>query len=60
MKVKLIAGFPERYPLYNEQTNIREAVLNRYCVIFYKEFEEEISIVSVFDTRQDPHKITAL
>jgi plasmid stabilization system protein ParE len=56
-KVNLIAGFPQRYPFYDEEKEIRKAVLNKYCIIFYKEFEENISIISVFDTRQDPDKI---
>lgn len=56
-KVFLISSFPQRYPFYDEENEIRKAVLNKYCILFYKEFEENIRIISVFDTRQDPDKI---
>lgn len=58
-KINVIALYPSRYPIIHQPSKLRKAVLTKHNIIFYREKEEHIEIVSIFDTRQDPGKILA-
>ena len=58
-KVAIIAEYPSRYPIIHQASKLRKAVLTKHNIILYREKEEHIEIVSIFDTRQDPDKITS-
>ena len=58
-KVAIIAEYPSRYPIIHQAYKLRKAVLTKHNIILYREKEEHIEIVSIFDTRQDPDKITS-
>ena len=59
-KIRTIAEFPSRYPIIHPPSKLRKAVLTKHNIILYREKEEYIEIVSIFDTRQDPDKIRNL
>ena len=59
-KIAVIARHPTRYPLIQHSTGLRKAVLTKHNIILYREKEELIEIVGIFDTRQDPKKIRNL
>jgi len=59
-KVLVIAEFPSRYPVIHQSSKLRKAVLTKHNIILYREKEDHIEIVSIFDTRQDPDKINSL
>lgn len=58
-KILVIAEYPSRYPLIHQPTKLRKAVLTKHNIILYREKDEHIEIVSIFDTRQDPGKMKA-
>ncbi len=56
----VIAEYPSRYPVIHPHSQLRKAVLTKHNIILYREKEEHIEIISIFDTRQDPEKIGEL
>jgi len=59
-KIFVIAEYPSRYPVIHQSSKLRKAVLTKHNIILYREKEDHIEIVSIFDTRQDPEKINSL
>ncbi len=59
-KIAVIAEWPARYPFINIPKRLRKAVLTRHNIILYREEAEQVTIISIFDTRQDPEKIGLL
>ena len=59
-KIRTIADFPTRYPIIHSTSNLRKAVLTKHNIILYIEKAEHIEKISIFDTRQDPNKISKL
>lgn len=59
-KVALVAEYPERYPIIHHKSLLRKAVLTRHNMILYRDKNDYIEIISIFDTRQDPGKINKL
>ena len=49
--------YPESFPFTNKNKMIRKCVLSKQTTFFYTFNTKEITIVSVFDTRQNPNKI---
>jgi plasmid stabilization system protein ParE len=59
-KIKIISEYPGRYPLLHQPSQLRKAVLTKHNIILYREKEEHIEIISIFDTRQNPDRINTL
>ena len=59
-KISVIAEFPSRYPVIHTPSMLRKAVLTKHNTILYREKEEYIEVLAIFDTRQDPDKINKL
>ena len=56
-KLALIASYPTRYPILQKKNKIRKSVITKQSVILYIDTPEEIRVISVFDTRQNPENI---
>jgi len=59
-RVNTIASHPARYPVIHQASLLRKTVLTKHNIVLYREKENCIEIVAVFDTRQDPEKIQNL
>ena len=59
-KITVIAEYPERYPYLNQQIKIRKAVLTKHNIILYREKDDSVEIVSIFDTLQNPSNVNRL
>ena len=59
-KISIIAEYPARYPFINQKKSLRKAVLTKHNIILYRGKTDQIEIISIFDTRQDPDKISKL
>jgi len=53
----LISETPEIYPLANKAKQIRKCVVSKHNTIYFKEYNDVIRILVVFDNRQDPEKL---
>jgi len=49
---------PKLFPLINKRLKIRKCVLTKHNSIYYREIVTQIEILRIYDTRQDPDKLT--
>jgi plasmid stabilization system protein ParE len=56
--IELIIEDPKIFPLINQEMQIRKSVITKQNTLFYREINGKIEIVRLFDTRQDPQKLT--
>lgn len=56
--IELILEDPRIFPLINQDMQIRKSVITKQNTLFYREINNKIEIVRLFDTRQDPQKLT--
>ncbi len=48
---------PKQYPLIYKKLKIRKCILTKHNALYYRENKEQIDILRIFDTRQDPKKL---
>ncbi len=56
----LISEAPPMFPLVYRKKKIRKCTLTRQNTIYYRELTNEVQIITIFDTRQDPKKLSTL
>ena len=56
--INQISENPKQYPLINKKKRIRKVVLTKHNSLFYRESKHQIDILRIYDTRQDPYKIS--
>nr|NQU91434.1 type II toxin-antitoxin system RelE/ParE family toxin [Bacteroidota bacterium] len=54
----LIEQNPFLYPLSDRSNGLRKSVLSRQTTIYYQIIGNEIHIITLFDNRQNPNKIS--
>ncbi|HWZ36417.1 MAG TPA: type II toxin-antitoxin system RelE/ParE family toxin [Mucilaginibacter sp.] len=54
----VLADYPEIYSFQNKAKQIQKCVLTRHNIIYFKATKTQIKILAVFDTRQDPKKLS--
>lgn len=55
--IGLIIGDPKIFPVINNDLQIRKSVITKYNTLYYREVNQKIEIVRLFDSRQDPTKL---
>jgi plasmid stabilization system protein ParE len=55
--VDYISRHPGHFPLINKKLKVRKCVLTRQNSLFYSVHRNEIAILRIFDTRQNPEKL---
>ena len=53
-----IALNPRQFPIQYKRKKIRKCVLTRHNSLFYREGKNNIEILRIYDTRQDPINLT--
>lgn len=48
---------PELFPIYQNPTNTRKAVINKKTILYYKIVENNIILLAFYDVRKGTHKI---
>lgn len=56
--IGLILDKPKIFPIINEKLEIRKSVITKHNTLYYREINKNIEIVRLFDSRQDPRKLT--
>jgi len=56
--INQISENPKQYPLINKKQRIRKVVLTKHNSLFYRESKTHVEILRIYDTRQDPHKLS--
>ncbi len=55
--VEAIEINPELFPIYQNQTETRKAVINKKTILYYKIAENNIMLLAFYDVRKGAHKI---
>ena len=55
--ISLIIEDPKIFPLINDELQIRRCVITKHNTLFYREFNRNVEVVRLFDSRQDPKKL---
>ena len=55
--IGLISENPKLFPLINKELQIRKCVITKQNTLFYREVNQNIEVVRLFDSRQDPKKL---
>jgi plasmid stabilization system protein ParE len=56
-KIRLIKQHPEAFPESEKEKGLRKCVITRHTTMFYRFNSKQISIITFFDTRQNPKKL---
>ena len=48
------------YPFFDRAKQLQKCVVTKHNILYFKETEDVVKILFVFDTRQDPEKLSAL
>ena len=58
--IKIIKINPESFPKSEINKNIRKCVISKQTTLYYRFNNHEIRLLSLFDTRQKPTRITQI
>lgn len=58
--ISLIANTPQIFPVINKELEIRKCVITKQNTLYYRESNQKVEIVRLFDSRQDPKKLAFL
>jgi len=53
----LISRDYDLFPLINKELGIRKCVISKHNSLYYREINDKIEIIRLFDTRQDPKNL---
>ena len=56
-RLEIISLNPRLFPLTKKRKNVRKSVLTRQTVIYYETTKNTVTIIALFDPRQDPSKL---
>jgi plasmid stabilization system protein ParE len=56
--INQISENPKQYPLIYKKKGIRKVVLTKHNSLFYRVSKDHIDILRIYDTRQDPQRIS--
>ncbi len=56
----IISATPRMYSLIHKKERIRKCILTKQNTIYYRERRYRIEILAIFDTRQNPDKLTQI
>ena len=56
--VSLILEEPKIFPIINQELQIRKSVISKHNTLYCRVKEETLEIIRLFDSRQDPNKLT--
>jgi plasmid stabilization system protein ParE len=48
---------PKQFPLIHKRKRVRKCVITKHNTLFYRDRKEQIDILRIYDTRQDPKKL---
>lgn len=55
--IEIIKNQPEIFPESKKGKGLRKCVITKQTTLYYRYNSEQINVVSIFDTRQNPNKL---
>ena len=56
----LLAKNPGIFPFQDKVKQVQKCFLTKQNILYFKETDEVIKIITIFDTRQNPSKLTSI
>ncbi|MBK6536330.1 MAG: type II toxin-antitoxin system RelE/ParE family toxin [Ignavibacteria bacterium] len=56
-KISYVKSNPYQYPPFKNKKEIRKCVVTEQISFFYRILNDEVQIITIFDTRQSPSKL---
>ncbi|SRR5258706_4998067 len=56
-RLEIIARNPRLFPKTTKRKKVRRSVLTKHSVIYYQSEKNSVTIITLFDPRQDPKKL---
>ena len=56
--IEIISKTPEIYPTINKVKRVQKCVVTKHNIVYFIQKQNAITIISVFDTRQSPEKLS--
>ncbi len=56
----IISDNPGIYPVIYDKEKVRKCVLTHQNTIYFREHANKVELITIFDSRQDPAKLSAL
>jgi len=53
----IVSVNPRLFGFYNKSKNIRKYLISRQNIVYYRIKNNEVQIITIFDTRQNPSKL---
>jgi len=53
----IVSVNPRLFGFYNKSKNIRKYLISRQNIVYYRINNNEVQIITIFDTRQNPSKL---
>jgi len=55
--IKQISINPRQFPLINRNNKVRKCVITKHNTLFYRDRKEQIDILRIYDSRQNPKNL---
>ena len=56
----LLADDPGMFQFVDQIKQVQKCIVTKHNILYFKETKEVIKIITIFDTRQDPKKLTKI
>ena len=57
---KFLSESPKLFPFENRGKQIQKCLLTKHNMIYFREYDKVVKILTIFDTRQDPGKLSKI
>ena len=58
MLLEQISSNPRQFPFIHKQKKIRKCILTKHNTLYYRDRKESVDVLRIYDTRQDPEKLS--
>jgi len=58
--INILSEDAKRFPFVDVNKNMQKCILTKHNSLYFIEMEAVITVVTIFDTRQDPRKLTEI
>jgi len=58
--IMLLSENPGMFPFFDKTKHLQKCIVTKHNILYFMETDEEIKVLTVFDTRQNPEKLSAV
>lgn len=58
--IVLLSQNPAMFPFFDKSKNMQKCIVTKHNILYFKEMNDAIKILTIFDTRQNPEKLSSI